>query len=146
MLFRSPVGRGTDLSLALRSAASLLKQRAVVFVVSDFLAAGYEKAIKTLNKRHDVVAIPVSDPREQILPSAGLVRLRDAETGVTGVFDTADPAFREAWGRRGAGLPEPAAIFRSSGIDSIPLRTDASYELPLVRFFKAREKRKAAGR
>ena len=142
----APEGRGTDLTLALRSAASLLKQRAVVFVVSDFLAAGYEKALKTLNKRHDVVAIPISDPREQLLPSAGLVRLRDAETGATGVFDTADPAFREAWGRRGAGLPDLAAIFRSSGIDSIPLRTDASYELPLVRFFKQREKRKAAGR
>ena len=114
--------------------------------MSDFLAAGYEKALKVLNKRHDVVAIPIADPREQSLPPVGLVRLRDAETSATRVFDTADPAFREAWGRRAASLPEPAAIFRSSGIDSIPLRTDMSYELPLVRFFKQREKRKAAGR
>jgi hypothetical protein len=136
----------TDLTLALQSAASLLKQRAVIFVVSDFLAAGYEKALKTLNKRHDVVALSISDPREQSLPPAGLVRLRDAETGATGVFDTTDSAFRDAWARRTASLPEPAAVFRSCGIDSIPLRTDASYELPLVRFFKQREKRKAAGR
>jgi uncharacterized protein (DUF58 family) len=141
-----PAGTGTDLALALRSAAGLLKQRSVVFLLSDFLASGYEKAIKTLNKRHDVVAIPVSDPREREIPAAGLVRLRDAETGETRVFDASDPAFRKAWGLRPAALPEPAPIFRAAGIDSIPLRTDASYELPLVRFFKEREKRKAAGR
>ena len=74
------------------------------------------------------------------------MRLRDAETGETRVFDASDPAFRKAWGLRPAALPEPAPIFRAAGIDSIPLRTDASYELPLVRFFKEREKRKAAGR
>jgi uncharacterized protein (DUF58 family) len=142
----APSGRGTDLTLALKSAASLLKQRAVVFVISDFLASGYEKALKTLNRRHDVVAIPISDPREEALPPAGLVRLRDAETGATRVYDTADAAFREAWGRRATGFPEAAAVFRSSGIDSIPLRTDSSYELPLVRFFNEREKRKASGR
>ena len=139
-------GSGTDLALALRSAAGLLKQRSVVFVLSDFLATGYEKALKTLHKRHDVVAIPVSDPREREIPSAGLVRLRDAETGVARVFDASDPEFRKAWGLRPEGLPEPVALFRSSGIDSIPLRTDAPYEIPLVRFFKERERRKAAGR
>jgi uncharacterized protein (DUF58 family) len=143
----APKGRTTDLTLALRSAAALLKQRAVVFIVSDFLATGYEKALKALNKRHDVVAIPIADPRElELPPGAGLVRLRDAETGATRVFDSSDPAFRKAWGRRTAGRPEPAEVFRSAGIDSIPLRTDSSYELPLVRFFKEREKRKAAGR
>ena len=141
-----PAGTGTDIALALRSAAGLLKQRSVVFLLSDFLAAGYEKALKTLNKRHDVVAIPVSDPREREIPASGLVRLRDAETGEARVFDASDPAFRKAWGARTADLPEPAPIFRAAGIDSIPLRTDASYELPLVRFFKEREKRKAAGR
>jgi uncharacterized protein (DUF58 family) len=139
-------GSGTDLTLALRSAAGLLKQRSVVFVLSDFLAAGYEKSLRALHKRHDVVAIPVADPREREIPAAGLVRLRDAETGETHVFDTSDPAFLKAWGVRPAGLPETAALFRSSGIDSIPLRTDAPYEIPLVRFFKEREKRKAAGR
>jgi uncharacterized protein (DUF58 family) len=142
----TPVGSGTDLALALRGAAGLLKQRSVVFLLSDFLAAGYEKTLKALNKRHDVVAIPVFDPREREIPASGLVRLRDAETGESRVFDASDPAFRRAWGVRPAGLPEPAALFRASGIDSIPLRTDASYEIPLVRFFKEREKRKAAGR
>ena len=146
-LFLEPRGSGTDLALALRSAASLLKQRAVVFVVSDFLATGYEKALKTLNRRHDVVALPITDPRETELPARGLVRLRDAETGLSRVFDLSDPAFRTAWARRRTGpFPAPLAVFASAGIDSIPLRTDAPYEMALVRFFKERERRKASGR
>jgi uncharacterized protein (DUF58 family) len=146
-LYLEPTGRTTDLTLALRSAASLLKQRAVVFVVSDFLAAGYEKALKTLNRRHDVVALPITDPRETELPAKGLVRLRDAETGKSRVYDLADPAFRAAWARRTASpFPAPLGVFKSAGIDAIPLRTDAPYEMALVKFFKERERRKAAGR
>jgi uncharacterized protein (DUF58 family) len=143
----APEGKATGLDVALRSAASLLKQRAVVFVVSDFLDAGYEKALRMLNRRHDVVALPITDPREEEMPRSGLVRLRDAETGATRVVDLADPAFRASWGRRAASpFPETARVFRSAGIDSIPLRTDAPFEAALVKFFKERERRKAAGR
>jgi uncharacterized protein (DUF58 family) len=143
----APAGTATGLDLALKSAASLLKQRAVVFVVSDFLDAGYEKALRMLNRRHDVVALPITDPREEEMPRAGLVRLRDAETGATRVVDLSDPAFRAIWGRRSASpFPDPARVFRTAGIDSIPLRTDAPFEAALVRFFKERERRKAAGR
>lgn len=145
-LYAKPEGTRTDLALALKSAASLLKQRSVVFLLSDFLDAGYEKPLKTLRRRHDVVAIPITDPGEEALPDRGLIRLRDAETGETRVFDAGDPLFRKVWGQRGRPFPDPAKVFRSAGIDSIPLRTDASYELPLVRFFKERERRKAAGR
>ncbi len=143
----APAGTATGLDLALKSAASLLKQRAVVFVVSDFLDAGYEKALRMLNRRHDVVALPITDPREEEMPRAGLVRLRDAETGATRVVDLSDPAFRALWGHRSASpFPDPARVFRTAGIDSIPLRTDAPFEAALVRFFKERERRKAAGR
>ena len=146
-LYLAPKGRATDLALALKSAASLLKQRAVVFVVSDFLSAGYEKALKTLNRRHDVVALPITDPRETELPARGLVRLRDAETGQARVYDLSDPTFRAAWARRTASpFPAPLGVFKSAAIDSIPLRTDAPYEMALVKFFKERERRKAAGR
>ncbi len=146
-LYLEPRGHATDLVLALKSAAALLKQRAVIFVVSDFLAAGYEKALKTLNRRHDVVALPITDPREIGMPASGLVRLRDAETGMTRVFDLADPTFRTAWARGATSpFPAPLAVFKSAGIDSIPLFTDAPYEMALVRFFKERERRKASGR
>ena len=146
-LHLEPAGRRTDLALAFRSAAALLKQRSVVFVLSDFLATGYEKPLKMLRRRHDVVAIPIADPAEQAIPDRGLVRLRDAETGETRVFDASDPGFRSLWGKALGGVyPDAAALFRSSGIDSIPLRTDQPYEKPLVRFFKERERRKGAGR
>jgi uncharacterized protein (DUF58 family) len=145
-LYATPEGTGTDLNLAFRSASSLLKQRSVVFILSDFIATSYEKALKILRRRHDVVAMLLADPREEALPARGLVRLRDAETGETRVFDTSDPAFRKLWGKRSAAGPEPAQVFRSAGIDSIPLRTDAPYEGALVKFFKERERRKGAGR
>ena len=74
------------------------------------------------------------------------MRLRDAETGLARVFDAGDPAFRAAWKRRGRPFPDPSEVFRSSGIDSVPLTTDAPYERALVRFFKERERRRSAGR
>jgi len=138
-------GTKTDLALALRSASALLKQRSVVFVLSDFLAAGYDKPMRILRRRHDVVAIPIQDPGETAIPDRGLVRLLDAETGQVRVLDAGDPSFRKAWGRWGA-FPDPSRVFRSAGIDSIPLRTDQPYEMPLVKFFKERERRKARGR
>ena len=147
-LYAKPVGRGTNLALALRNASALLKQRSVVFVISDFIDNSFEKPIKILRRRHDVVAIPLTDPAEEALPLKGLVRLRDAETGETRVFDAADPEFQKAWGRRvlAAGQRDPREVFRTAGIDSIPLRTDEAYERPLVRFFQERERRKGAGR
>ncbi|MBL8115263.1 MAG: VWA domain-containing protein, partial [Acidobacteria bacterium] len=139
----TPKGTGTNLALALRKASALLKQRAVVFVISDFLDRDYEKELRVLRRRHDVIAIPLTDPGETSFPKAGLVRLRDAETGVVRVFDASDPKFRAAWGRHAAGrFPDPGKVLRTSGIDSIPLRTDQPYEKELVRFFKERERRK----
>jgi uncharacterized protein (DUF58 family) len=147
-LYLKPEGQKTDLAQAFRSAAGLLKQRSVVFVISDFLAADYAKPLKILRRRHDVVAIPLTDPREEELPSSGLVRLKDAETGFTAVFDASDPEVRKAWGKYRKGVPfaDPLEVFRTSGIDSIPLRTDQPYEGRIVRFFKERERRKAMGR
>ena len=90
--------------------------------------------------------MPITDPLETALPARGLVRLRDAETGLTRVFDAGDPAFRAAWQKRGRPFPDPTEVFRAAGVDSIPLTTDAPYERALVRFFKERERRRSAGR
>jgi uncharacterized protein (DUF58 family) len=147
-LHLKPVGTKTNIGLALKNAASLLKQRSVVFILSDFLDSNYEKSLRIMRRRHDVVAIPIHDPLEVEIPVSGLVRLRDAETGLTQVFDAGDPEFQKAWRRLRGRAPFPPAedIFRSSGVDSIPLATNAPYERALVRFFKEREKRKAMGR
>ncbi|MCK6684774.1 MAG: DUF58 domain-containing protein [Thermoanaerobaculia bacterium] len=147
-LHLKPAGKRTDLGLALKNAASLLKQRSVVFVLSDFLDGSYEKPLRIMRRRHDVVAIPLHDPLEVEMPVSGLVRLRDAETGLVGVFDASDPEFQKAWKRLHGKAPFPPAseIFRSAGVDSIPLATNAPYERALVKFFKERERRKALGR
>jgi uncharacterized protein (DUF58 family) len=147
-LYLKTKGRKTNLALALQSAAALLKQRAVIFILSDFLDGGYEKPLKVLRRRHDVVCLPITDPREEKIPDRGLIRLRDAETGETRVFDAADSSFRALWGRfrKSGPFPDPMQLFKTSGIDAIPLRTDEPYEKHLVRFFKERERRKGAGR
>src|SRR5207237_5378536 len=97
-----PAGRGTDLGLILGDLTRLLRRRAVVFVVSDFLAAGYEPALAVCARRHDVVPVVVTDPVEEMLPVAGLSGLwpaRDAETGRTIWIDASDRRSREAWVR-----------------------------------------------
>lgn len=148
-LYLKPEGTRTDLSGALKTAHAVLKQRSVVFVLSDFLDVDYEKPLKILRRRHDVVALPILDPAEEELPDRGLVRLRDAETGAIRVFDAGDPSFRARWKRSVPArrpFPDALEVFRTSGVDAIPLRTDAPYEKPLVRFFAERERRKALGR
>jgi uncharacterized protein (DUF58 family) len=78
VLYFRPQGRGTDISLALDYLNRVIRRRSVVFLVSDFLAAGFERALRVSARRHDLVALLVRDPREEELPPAGLVRLEDA--------------------------------------------------------------------
>ena len=96
LLAREPVGRGTDLALALRFAQRVMRRRGIVALISDFQAEGWEKAIGALRRRHDVVALHLADPRESDVPAAGLVAFTDPETGARVVADTARPEVRRA--------------------------------------------------
>jgi uncharacterized protein (DUF58 family) len=138
LLALEPAGRGTDLTGALRFAQRVLKRRGIVAVVSDFQAAGYERALGVLRRRHDVVALHLTDPREQDVPAAGLMAFTDPETGERFVADTSRPEVRRALAARSGA----AEIFRKANVDALTLSTDASYERPLRAFFKAREKRR----
>jgi uncharacterized protein (DUF58 family) len=133
---------GTDISHALEFLMSVRSRKSVCFVVSDFLDEGYEKAIVAANRKHDVVAVLVSDPRELAMPGIGLVELRDAETGRTRVVDTGSAGFRKDFARladeRVRGLERR---FRSVGIDFIHIDASGSVVDPLVRFFRMRERR-----
>ena len=136
-------GRGTDLGEALRHAARFLRRRAIVVLVSDFLAdaSTYEKPLKTLAQRHDVVAIRVVDPREETLPAVGLVHVSDPETGRAAVVDTSSPAVREAFARRAADRAAAAeATLRRARVDHVTARTDEDYADPLVAFFRQRNR------
>jgi uncharacterized protein (DUF58 family) len=140
LLALEPRARGTDLAAALRFARGVLRRRGIVAVISDFQAKGYERAMGVLRRRHDVVALRLSDPREGELPAAGLVSLRDPETGERWVADTADPAVRRRLVSNAAN--EADAVFKKTRVDALALSTTESYERPLRAFFEARERRR----
>ena len=142
LLYFKPEGRGTDIAGALEYLARVVRRRAVVFVVSDFLGDGYEKALAVAGRRHDTVAIRMSDPREHQLPAVGYLELEDAETGEQVTVDVSDPAFRAAFERD---VAETRACrerqFRKTRVDVIEITTDHPYADRLMRFFRQRAKR-----
>jgi uncharacterized protein (DUF58 family) len=139
LLALEPAGRGTDLAGALRFARGVLRRRGIVAVISDFQAEGYERALGVLRRRHDVIAIRLSDPRENAVPAAGLVALRDPETGERFVVDTSDPRVRR---RLSQGAVAAEDVFKRARVDALALSTTESYERPLNAFFKKRERRR----
>ena len=140
LLAFEPRGARTELGAALEFANRVLRRRAVIFVVSDWMASGYQPALEALAQRHDVIAFHLVDERERELPAVGLLTLRDPETGRSRTIDSSDPAVGARL-RRGA-VAFDAALERSlrrDGVDLVQLRTDRSYVAPLLSFFKARE-------
>jgi uncharacterized protein (DUF58 family) len=132
----------TDIARAVRFAMSVTKRRAVCFVVSDFLDDGFEQALMTANQKHDVIAVLVTDARELEIPDAGLVAMRDAETGRTALYDTGSASFRaaaEAIANERINVLEKK--LRRVGIDFIHIDAAGSIVEPIVRFFKMRERR-----
>jgi uncharacterized protein (DUF58 family) len=137
-----PRGRGTNLAEALRYAARLLHHHAVVVVLSDFRAEGWEEPLGRLAARHDVVAITLDDPRELDVPDVGWVDLQDAESGRRLLLDTGHGATRDRV-RVAAErlLQERARKLAQTGVDRVALRTDVPYAIPLRRAFADRAKR-----
>jgi len=138
----TPIERPTRLDRALEFLNKVQKRKAVVFLLSDFLARDFERPLAWTSRRHDLVAIRVEDPREQELPDVGFVTLRDAETGEQREFDTRHPRIRrlfaEQSARRTQGLSQ---LFRKTGVDELALQTHEPYTRSLLRFFKMRERR-----
>ncbi|MBW2228962.1 MAG: DUF58 domain-containing protein [Deltaproteobacteria bacterium] len=136
---------GTDIDAAVEFLLSVNKRRAVCFVVSDFIDEDFERALRSANRKHDVIAVLVTDPREQEIPDVGLISLQDAETGAMRVVDAGRAAFRDAVDKHSR---ERITALRmrllSAGIDLIHVDASGNVVDPLVRFFRARERR--AGR
>ena len=142
LCFQMP-SRRTDIPLALDYIARVLRKRATVFLVSDFFADGFKKPLSLLNKRHDVIAVPVRDPAEVALPKVGLVEFQDAETGERMLVDAGSRQFRMRYGDRSARrLDELKSLFRSSNVDFIPIATDKPYMNDLIQFFHMRHRRR----
>jgi uncharacterized protein (DUF58 family) len=145
MLYFEPKGRGTNLTGALDYLNRVLSRRAVVFLISDFLAPDFTKALTVTSRRHDLVAMPVRDPGESALPDVGIITLEDAETGEQIDINTSSRAVRQGL----ADLEEKRRktldrLFRSRRVDIVPLATNADYLLALRSFFEQRERRLAA--
>jgi uncharacterized protein (DUF58 family) len=139
LTFRA-AGTGTDLGAALAYLEPMLRRRAVIFLVSDFLGTGYDPPLARLARRHDLIAIQLIDPRERELPDVGLVTLWDPESSDWRVVDTGDAGVRRRFRDRGAAFD--AALerrLRESGADLLRLETGQSYAEPLLAFFRRRE-------
>ena len=135
----APNNRGTNLAGALQYTRNLLRQHSVCFVLSDFLATGYESPLRVLAKRHDSVGIHVWDARERELPNIGLLHVLDAETGRSGWRDTTDPDFRRDYTQHyAANLADARRIFQQAGADFLSISTRESYATALLHFFERR--------
>jgi uncharacterized protein (DUF58 family) len=144
VLYFEPKSRGTNIPGALHYLNSVIKRRAVAFVVSDFMARDYEPALRIANKRHDVIAVSVTDPREEVLPDAGLISVRDAETGKEALVNTSDARIRNGYAENARlRTIQRDEIFRRNKIDAMHVRTDQSYINEIHRFFRMRERRRA---
>jgi uncharacterized protein (DUF58 family) len=138
---------GTDIALALDYLGRVLHKRGVVFLVSDFIDHNFEKPLGVLARRHDLIAVTVSDPRELALPEIGLLEIEDAENGATILVDTGSREVRNRYETLAREKNEKLSrLFRSTGVDHIQLFTDRDYVLDLVKFFRKRTKKRYVSR
>jgi uncharacterized protein (DUF58 family) len=142
VLYFTPKGRGTDIGLALQYLSKVARRQTVAFLISDFQASDFEKALRIAKERHDLVPVVVDDPREEQLPPIGLVSLGDPETGAETILDTSDSVIRDVFSRRRSEQREALLkLFRSSDMDSIQVSNGRPYEKDLLRFFRKRERK-----
>ncbi|MBN1493994.1 MAG: DUF58 domain-containing protein [Candidatus Omnitrophica bacterium] len=143
ILYFQPKKQTTNVQAALEYLSSVTKRRTVTFLISDFIDADYERALRIANKRHDVVAVSLNDEREGEMPNIGIVELMDAETGECMLVDTGDAELRKKYtilSKKNS--KERETVFKACDVDHVPIMTGQSYIEAIIRFFKMREKRK----
>jgi uncharacterized protein (DUF58 family) len=138
-----PESRNTNIRVALEYLTNVMKRRCTAFILSDFIDnSGFSNALTIANSKHDVVALQVYDKRVAELPDVGLMRVKDAESGVEQWIDTSSKAVRRAhaewWKQRQAELSES---FRRSSVDSTSVRTDQDYVKAMMALFDKRNYR-----
>jgi uncharacterized protein (DUF58 family) len=144
LLAFQPRGRSTNLKLGLETINHMLKRRSIIFLISDFLSPpnGYSSILQVSNRRHDIIAVTVTDPRELSWPDVGLVALEDAETGQVQWVDTGSRQWRRSFEER---VDEQQLakerVFRKAKVDRIDISTDKDYVSPLTEFFEQRARR-----
>ncbi|MFC1493775.1 DUF58 domain-containing protein [Thermodesulfobacteriota bacterium] len=138
-----PTEGNTDLVAGMDYLGRVLHKKSVVFLISDFQSEGFENQLRILGKRHDLIAVSITDPREISMPDVGLIQLEDAETGEMITIDTGSFSFRNRYNQLGISrMEELKKLFRSMDVDHIDIRTGEDYVFNLVRFFRNRERRR----
>jgi uncharacterized protein (DUF58 family) len=141
LLYFKPEKSGTNIAEAVNFLNRVQRKKAVVFFVSDFLASAYTASFRVAARRFDMIAVSVTDPREQEIPNVGLIELRDPETQKTLLVDSGNKTFRERYRERNIQRRKTLkSLFRSMNVDQIEISTSEDYVEPLVRFFKKRER------
>jgi uncharacterized protein (DUF58 family) len=144
ILYFKPENLQTDLNVALEFLSKVIKRRSIVFLISDFLTSNYHKALQVANKKHDIIAMEITDPREVQLPEIGFIELEDAESGEAILVDTSNPQIRGTfYSKSQAGREERSRFFKSIGVDNINIFTHVSYVEPIIKFFRMRARRLA---
>lgn len=144
MVSFEPMFTGTDISMAVEFLGSVHKRRAVVFLISDFIVPGqhieaFERPLRLLGRQHEVTAVRVTDPREAELPPAGLVTLRDAETGRLAVIDAGGRRSRRRYAEHARNRAASTdRCFVRAGVDHLTLSTDRPFMPEIVRYFASR--------
>ncbi|MEK7774469.1 MAG: DUF58 domain-containing protein [Candidatus Zixiibacteriota bacterium] len=142
ILFFKPTHTGTDIAGAIEYMNRVIRRKSVIFLISDYMSGGYQKPLQIANRRHDVIAVKVTDPRETSFDNLGLIELEDAETGEVFTIDTGSRDFRREFSARAVeDASNMKKNFQRINLDFINIRTDESYIVPLINFFKMRERR-----
>ncbi len=135
-------GNKTDITGALEYFNHAVKKRSIAFLISDFIDEGYEKIIKIVGRKHDLISVVLKDPREYEWLNAGIVKFKDLETGAVRWIDTSDKRMMKNYFLKLTQIEENRKrLFRTSKIDTIEINSDESFVKPLIDFFKLREKR-----
>ena len=138
----APEGKSTNIKAALEYMNNAVKKKSIAFLISDFIDSGFDKILRIVSRKHDLVGIVLNDKREDEIPQMGLVKFMDAESGVERWIDTDNKQMRFLFKQmRERSIAKRKALFISSRLDSIEVDTGQNYIKPLVQFFRMREKR-----
>lgn len=141
LLSREPKGKGTEVSKALRYFNNVTRQKSIAFILSDFLDANYEDALRIAAKKHDVIGMKIYDPMDRKLPEAGMIQVRDSESGDTKWVDTGSAFVRHNYEQEFFRVTAYSTqTFKKAGSDLLHIRTDEDYVRILQRFFLSRNR------
>ena len=142
LYYHKPASRGTSLGLALDHLLAVLKKKAHIFVISDFLDSNFESQLRRLGKKHDTVAVVLEDKLEMDIPHMGIVDFEDPETGQVVTVDTSSPVFQREYREYLTGLRlQRRNELRRSQVETVEIRTDQDPVTPLLQFFQKRNRR-----